>query len=81
MSFLTHDFLFSQVANMEPGTEELRRSMPKAIAIPSHDWGVEGNFCLLSVRNTKMTYLQPEMLRWSTLMLVSSLLGNLCGYP
>lgn len=29
---------------MEPGIEELRKSMPKAIAIPSHDWGVEGNF-------------------------------------
>lgn len=27
---------------MEPGIEELRNSMPKAIAIPSHDWGVEG---------------------------------------
>jgi hypothetical protein len=29
---------------MEPGIEELRKSMPKAIAIPSHDWGVEGNY-------------------------------------
>lgn len=33
---------------MEPGIEELRRSMPKAIAIPSHDWGVEGNFLTFS---------------------------------
>lgn len=31
---------------MEPGIEELRRSMPKAIAIPSHDWGVEGIYFL-----------------------------------
>lgn len=35
---------FLQVTVMEPGIEDLRRSMPKAIAIPSHDWGVEGNF-------------------------------------
>jgi hypothetical protein len=33
---------------MEPGIEELRNSMPKAIAIPSHDWGVEGNFSHLN---------------------------------
>lgn len=35
-----------QISSMEPGIEELRGSMPKAIAIPSHDWGVEGMFIL-----------------------------------
>lgn len=35
-------FAFLQISLIEPGIEELRRSMPKAIAIPSHDWGVEG---------------------------------------
>lgn len=41
--FLSHVPLL-QVTVMEPDIENLRRSMPKAIAIPSHDWGVEGNF-------------------------------------
>jgi hypothetical protein len=31
-----------QISVMEPRIEEMRNSMPKAIAIPSHDWGVEG---------------------------------------
>lgn len=42
--FLSYVPFLSQVTAMEPGIEDLRRSMPKAIAIPSHDWGVEGNF-------------------------------------
>jgi hypothetical protein len=33
-----------QISVMEPRIEEMRNSMPKAIAIPSHDWGVEGLF-------------------------------------
>lgn len=49
------DNLSQKVANMEPGIEELRKSMPKAIAIPSHDWGVEG--CL---RNFS------EQLQWAS---------------
>lgn len=31
-----------QISVMEPRIQEMRDSMPKAIAIPSHDWGVEG---------------------------------------
>jgi len=36
------DFLSQKISVMEPRIEEMRNSMPKAIAIPSHDWGVEG---------------------------------------
>ena len=47
---------FPQVSLMEPGIEELRKSMPKAIAIPSHDWGVEGDFFLHSNEYSKINY-------------------------
>jgi cytoplasmic FMR1 interacting protein len=36
------DFLSQKISVMEPRIQEMRDSMPKAIAIPSHDWGGEG---------------------------------------
>jgi cytoplasmic FMR1 interacting protein len=37
------DYLSQKVSSLEMGVEELRGLMPKAITIPPHDEGVEGN--------------------------------------
>ncbi|CAK9264816.1 unnamed protein product [Sphagnum jensenii] len=37
------DYLSQKVSSLETGVEELRGLMPKAITIPPHDEGVEGN--------------------------------------